>query len=99
MKITLSMLQKEHACSDQVALFKKLFGESVTVTRVLCLKHAADFDWDWAVDELLSSDAGELWEANVDLVTAMTRLEEASEILQDAIAPERPPCDGHRWYG
>ena len=46
--ITLGMLKEEGACEDQIKLFKKLFGKEVKPTKALCLKHAHDFNFDWA---------------------------------------------------
>ena len=54
MKITLAQLRKLGACPDEVAIFEKLFGESVEVTEALCVKHAEKFDWDWAAKRLLT---------------------------------------------
>ena len=42
------------ACKPARGMFLELFGTKVEVTEVLCLQHAADFDWDWAIEELLS---------------------------------------------
>jgi hypothetical protein len=50
------------ACAKQIALFKKLFGESVEVTEELCLKYYNKFAFWWAADNLLSVSA---WEAYV----------------------------------
>ena len=55
MIITLEMLRQKHACRDQVARFKELFGDAVEVTVELVVKHAQDFDWDWAARSLLSA--------------------------------------------
>ena len=57
MIIKLSELNQKTACPSQIALFKKLFGTEVKVTRALCLKHAGEFDWGWAAEHLLSSPA------------------------------------------
>ena len=56
MKLELGTLKELEACSEQVELFEKLFGDSVEVTEELCLKHAGDFDWDFA-RQLLSGPA------------------------------------------
>jgi hypothetical protein len=55
MIITLEMLRQKHACRDQVARFQELFGDAVEVTVELAVKHAQDFDWDWAAWSLLSA--------------------------------------------
>jgi hypothetical protein len=53
--ITLQMLVEAGACQDQVDLFEKLFGKSVVPTRELALKHAGQFRWHWASENLLTS--------------------------------------------
>ena len=55
MKITLKML--EGACKPQRDLFSELFGEEVELTLELCIEHAAEFDWYWAAQNLLSPKA------------------------------------------
>ena len=60
MIITAKKLESLGACADQVALFRKLFGERKKVAVDLCRKHAADFDWDWAARRMLSAPA---WKA------------------------------------
>ena len=55
--LTLATLKKAGACSDQVALFRKLFGESVEVTDSLCVEHAEEFSWGWAAGNLLTAPA------------------------------------------
>ena len=57
MKITLAQLKRLHACEKQVTLFHSLFGQSVEVTEALCLEHVDKFDWDWAVQHLLTATA------------------------------------------
>ena len=46
--ITKQMLIDAHACSDQVYLFEKTFGDSVVVTVKRAEKVAHLFDWNWA---------------------------------------------------
>ena len=55
MIITLKMLRQQHACPNQVARFQELFGAKAAVTVELAVKHAQDFDWDWAARSLLSA--------------------------------------------
>jgi len=56
MKITIAQLKKLEACSDQVALFEKIFGASAKVTLENCLIAAeAGLDIDWASQRLLTS--------------------------------------------
>ena len=54
MQITLKTLKRLGACSAETAKFKALFGESVELTRELCVKHAQDFSFGWAARNLLS---------------------------------------------
>ena len=69
--LLLSTLIKGDACSAQVKTFKALFGGSVEVTPELCLKMAAEFDWNWAAENLLTAAAL----AEYDKATAATRAE------------------------
>ena len=57
MIVTLKQLDKLDACTGPRNLFEKLFGASVEITKDLCLKHASDFDWAWAADNLLGASA------------------------------------------
>ncbi len=57
-KITVKQLIKLKACENQVKVFKKLFGDSTTVTVKKCVKYACKFDWDWAAKYMLSA---KLW--------------------------------------
>ena len=57
MKITVEQLEKLNACTDQIALFKKHFGNSVIVTVNRAIAVASLFDWDWAADIFLSATA------------------------------------------
>ena len=56
-KITTKMLTDLGACHGQIVKFNELFPEGANVTIELCVKHAADFDWDWAVGAFLSRPA------------------------------------------
>jgi len=49
----INQLRAIGACSEQVDLFRSLFGESVDVTEALCAKHSGKFDWRFAA-KLLS---------------------------------------------
>jgi hypothetical protein len=53
MRITHKMLVSRGACVAERNKFRELFPDGVTVTRELCIKHAQDFEWNWAVRELL----------------------------------------------
>jgi hypothetical protein len=64
--LTLATLKKKGACSEQVALFRKMFGRSVEITEALCVEHASVFSWGWAARNLLTAPAC----AEYDRVTA-----------------------------
>jgi 6-phosphofructokinase len=64
-KITTAKLRERNACLDQIALFKRLFGSEVVVTVELAVKHADDFDFEWATDNLLFEDDAMKVYANV----------------------------------
>ena len=61
--LTLATLKKKGACAGQAALFRAKFGRSVEITEALCIEHAADFSWRWAVDNLLSATARAAYDA------------------------------------
>ena len=71
--ITLRQLDAKGACQDQRDKFKEIFGSQVEVTLDLCIKHAQDFDFNWAANYLLSSTA---W-AEYERVRASARAEYA----------------------
>ena len=56
-KITLRTLEAKGACRDQCKRFAALFPEGVEVTEALCIEHAAEFNWDWAAQNLLTDSA------------------------------------------
>ena len=60
MKVTLKQLKRLKACKDQYDLFAALGLDGVKITEELCIKHAQDFDWDWAAHNLLRKPH---WEA------------------------------------
>ena len=53
MKVTLKQLKRLNACKDQYDLFASLGLDGVEITGELCIKHAQDFDWNWAAHNLL----------------------------------------------
>jgi len=55
--ITLAQLKRLGACTDETSQFERLFGSSIEVTEACCVQHAAQFDWNWAAEHLLSQDA------------------------------------------
>jgi hypothetical protein len=56
MKITSELLRAKGACEIQVEKFDKLFPDGVVPTRELALKHASDFGWFWAAENLLTAE-------------------------------------------
>ena len=60
-KITYELLCAFGACKSQADTFKTLFPNGVEVTEELCREHAHTFNWGWAVRELLTSEATELY--------------------------------------
>ena len=53
MPSTITLAQLSDACRAQRDLFKQTFGGQVHLTLELAEKHAADFDFDWAAQNLL----------------------------------------------
>lgn len=57
-KITLRILKAKGACESQCKRFAALFpDEGVEITEALCIKHADEFNWDWAAQHLLKAPA------------------------------------------
>ena len=56
-RITYAQLRASGACRDQLALFKRKFGDSVEVTVQLAESVANEFDWDWVASKLLKAPA------------------------------------------
>ena len=69
-KLTLQTLKDHGACTDQLKLFQKTFGDSVNVTVKRAVAAASLFDWSWARC-LLSATA----RAEYDRVCAPARAE------------------------
>ena len=59
--VSLRKLKLLGACTQQVELFRQLFGDRCTVSVDLCVAHAAQFDWSWAAQKLLSALANKAW--------------------------------------
>ena len=55
--LLLQTLIDKRACTAQVQLFRQTFGESVEITPALCESVAAQFDWTWASNNLLTPAA------------------------------------------
>ena len=71
MKVTPQMLKRLGACADQYDKFVALFPKGVDITEVLCVEHAADFNWDWVAHRLLPVPA----RAEYDRITVPARAE------------------------
>jgi hypothetical protein len=56
-KLHIKQLTDQHACADQVDLFRVLFGDSVGITEELCVSVADKFDFGWAAVHLLTKAA------------------------------------------
>lgn len=62
MKITSEMLMMLGACDEQTDRFTEAFPFGVPeVTEELCVRHADDFEWCWAVGELLGDGSRDFW--------------------------------------
>ena len=57
MKLHIQTLIDKGACSNQVELFRAMFGESVNVTQELCVSVADKFDFEWTALQLLTPTA------------------------------------------
>lgn len=112
MIITLRQLKLLGACKEQVQKFKDTFGPEVKVTEALCIKHAKDFDWNWAAFFLLPKDdlktyeeavisAWKAYEKAVALVgTAYPEaVAPAMEVYKKAQASAFGKLFGGNWYG
>lgn len=60
--VTLAQLREAGACSNQLALFEKLFGGCAKVTEQTCLAVYDKFDWDWAAENLLIEPAQNMYQ-------------------------------------
>lgn len=54
MILTITHLIMQRACEVQVERFSTMFNNTVDVTDEVCAKHFRNFDWDWAMDNLLN---------------------------------------------
>ena len=86
--ITLALLEKHGACSDQVALFKKTFGDEVKLTKSnLKIALAADLSFDWC-ECLLTDSARAEYEKVCDSARA-----EYEKVCGPAWAEYEKVCD------
>ena len=85
--INAARLRALGACSAQVEMFVSLFGEKdMEPTLVLCVEHAATFDWDWARC-LLSATARRAY--NEATATARRACSEATATARRACSEAR----------
>jgi hypothetical protein len=61
--ITYDTLRTAGACQEQRELFRQLFPKGTEVTEELCVRHAQDFDWEWAAENLLDYAAWKAYRA------------------------------------
>ena len=83
--LSLRKLKLLGACTQQVELFHRLFGDRCIVSVELCAAHAAQFDWSWAAQKLLSATAREAYDEAVAT---------ACKAYYEAVAPARKAYDG-----
>ena len=82
--VSLRKLKLLGACTQQVYLFRQMFGDRCTVSVDLCVAHAAQFDWYWAAQELLSAPARRAYDEAVA---------PARRAYDEAVAPARRARD------
>lgn len=93
MKITHGMLKEQGACASQIRLFNKTFPNGSPANKeealTLALKHADEFDWDWAADNLLTVPALKAYdEAILPIEKAYNEaIAPALKAYEEAIAP------------
>lgn len=63
MKMTVELLEELGTCGEYTRTFRRLFPidqypDGVDITEAVCREHAADFTWNWAVENLLGTSAG-----------------------------------------
>lgn len=104
MKITAEQLKKARACKAQLDLFISLGLDGVEITEELCVKHAQDFNWNWAAMRLLKRRAKRayneaeipawvtLGEARVKASAAFDRAVTTGEALESARAVYDEAC-------
>ena len=70
MKITLKDLRRMGACSDQVELYKSLFGTEVELTREAVVQYGAQFDLNWIAPKIMSEAQYADYESKRDALDA-----------------------------
>ena len=93
--LSLRKLKLLGACTQQVELFHRLFGDRCIVSVELCVAHAAQFDWSWAAQRLLSVTA---YKAYYEAVAPAYKARDeavapACKAYDEAVAPARKARD------
>ncbi len=57
MKLTSERLIELGACEEQIEKFDEIFPEGTDVTIELAVQHANTFNWNWAAEKLLTTQA------------------------------------------
>lgn len=102
-KITSDLLRRRGACMQQIYLFIELGGDRLALTEELCIKHANQFAWDWAADNLLTRKARTYYKRIIE--PALAKYEHAVQAaaaeyentLQKALAKDVPTVEVEAW--
>lgn len=90
--VTNGLLLKLGACQEERELFAKLFlSGAVQVTVELCMKHATDFDWEWAGEYLLNGEGRTEFLYEYDRI--LTKYNTVHAPIQTAYNLARGPID------
>src|SRR6266567_2185200 len=73
MHITLKQLKRLGACETELLRFRAYFGDSVALTRDVCVGHARDFSFSWAAAHLLSASGCAAYQEKRDTIDAAYR--------------------------
>lgn len=84
LKITYKFLVSLDACETYLETFDKIFPYGVVVTEELAVRHAEDFDWEWAITRLLEGES---------YSRALRMMESQVRELEDAVAVARDTWD------
>lgn len=55
-RVTVELLESVGACSEQLTRFADRWPDGVEVTIELCTEQASEWDWEWAIFELLTPE-------------------------------------------
>jgi hypothetical protein len=106
MKMTYELMRELGTCGDYRSKFRQLFPtseypEGIEITVENCVAHAQNFDWYWAVDVLLTSEAASQWRNYVDSELSATNNAESVRIEsthRDDVTAWREKFDEPRSY-